>query len=75
MKKHQLNNYNNNLINTFNKISIGRKYNIIGSSALKNNRYFNDYDIDDYFQGTKPALTKITTHFKNLFKETYKNLN
>jgi hypothetical protein len=73
MKKHQLNNYNNNLINTFNKISIGRKYNIIGSSALKNNRYFNDYDIDDYFQGTKPALTKITTHFKNLFKETYKN--
>lgn len=73
MKKHQLNNYNNNLINTFNKISIGQKFKIIGSSALKNNRYFNDYDIDDYFQGNKPALTKITTHFKNLFKNSYKN--
>ena len=73
MKKHKLNDYNNNLINTFNKISIGQKFKIIGSSALKNNRYFNDYDIDDYFQGNKPALTKITTHFKNLFKETYKN--
>ena len=76
MKKHQLNNYNNNLIDSFNKISIGRKYKIIGSSALKNNRYFNDYDIDDYFQNkNKDALTKITTHFKNLFKETSKNSN
>ena len=73
MKKHKLNDYNNNLINTFNKISIGQKFKIIGSSALKNNRYFNDYDINDYFQGNKPVLTKITTHFKNLFKETYKN--
>lgn len=75
MKKHKLNDYNNNLINTFNKISIGRKFKIIGSSSLKNNRYFNDYDIDDYFQGNKPALTKITTHFKNLFKNSYKDKN
>ena len=75
MKKHKLNDYNNNLINTFNKISIGQKFKIIGSSALKNNRYFNDYDINDYFQGNKPVLTKITTHFKNLFKNSYKDKN
>lgn len=76
MKKHKLNDYNNNLIDSFNKISIGRKFKIIGSSALKNNRYFNDYDIDNYFQNkNKDALTKITTHFKTLFKETYKNSN
>ena len=75
MQKHQLNNYNNNLINTFNKISIGHKYKIIGSSALKNNRYFNDYDLNNYFKGNKDALTKITTHFKNLFKNVYKDPN
>jgi hypothetical protein len=75
MKKHQLNNYNNNLINTFNKISIGQKYKIIGSSSLKNNRYFNDYDLNNYFKGNKDALTKITIHFKNLFKNSYKDPN
>jgi hypothetical protein len=73
---HKPNDYNQNLINTFNKISIGRKYKIIGSSILKHTKYFNDYDLNNYFKGNSTnILNKITNHFKTLFKESYKNLN
>lgn len=73
---HNENDYNNDLINTFNKLSIGTKYNIIGSSALKSNLYFNDYDLHNYFKSNdKNILNKITNHFKKLFKDSYKDTN
>ena len=76
LKKHQINDFNNELIKTFNKLSIGTKYKIIGSSSLKSTIYFNDYDLHNYFKSNdKNILNKITNHFKTLFKESYKNPN
>ena len=76
MKIHPIQDYNNQLIETFNKLSIAKKYKIIGSSSLKPTVYFNDYDLNEYFKSdTKNILNKITSHFKTLFKETYNNPN
>jgi hypothetical protein len=74
MKIHPIEDYNNHLIETFNKLSIAKKYKIIGSSSLKPTLYFNDYDLNEYFKSdSKNILNKITSHFKTLFKETYNN--
>jgi hypothetical protein len=76
MKIHPIQDYNNLLIETFNKLSIAKKYKIIGSSSLKPTLYFNDYDLNEYFKSdTKNILNNITSHFKTLFKETYNNPN
>ena len=76
LQRHKPNDFNSNLINTFNNLSIGTKYKIIGSSSLKSTLYFNDYDIHEFFKSNdKNILNKITNHFKTLFKESYKNPN
>lgn len=74
MKIHPIQDYNNHLIQTFNKLSIAKKYKIIGSSSLKPTVYFNDYDLNEYFKSdSKSILNKISSHFKTLYKKTYDN--
>jgi hypothetical protein len=66
--------FNRELSDTFNRLSIGTKYKVIGSASLQSTLYINDYDIFEYFKSNESnALTKITQHFKKLFSDTYKN--
>jgi len=72
LNKRHLNDFNNELIKTFNTLSIGTKYKVLGSASLKSTLYINDYDIHDYFKSNESdAIDRITQHFKKLFRDTY----
>lgn len=66
--------YNNSLLQVFDKLSIETKYKVLGSASLRSTLYINDYDLHDYFKSNSSnALNRITQHFKKLFKDTYKD--
>ena len=47
IKTKNLNDYNNELQNVFNLMSINGKYNIFGSASLKSIYYSSDYDLNE----------------------------
>jgi len=71
---HRTEDYNNSLLQVFDKLSIETKYKVLGSASLRSTLYINDYDLHDYFKSNSSnALNRITQHFKKLFKDTYKD--
>lgn len=65
-----INDFLNSYQKIFNMMSINTKYNIIGSSNLKNIRYNSDYDLQNEFISNKnlnnQVVKKIQTNIKNL---------
>jgi hypothetical protein len=72
----KINDYNNEIKEVFNFMSITRKYKVVGSAALKSSVFIQDYDLDNMFK-TKGNIHKIlnslTAHFKRIFRDAYKN--
>jgi hypothetical protein len=72
----QQNDFMNPLLQVFNKMSIMRKYKIIGSSNLRVSEFIQDYDIDDMFKtkgNEQKILDSLTAKFKRIFNDTHKN--
>lgn len=65
-----INDFLNSYKNIFDMMSINTKYNIIGSSNLKNIRYNSDYDLQNTFNSKKninnQVVKKIQSNIKNL---------
>lgn len=60
----------------FNLLTISRKVRIVGSAALKNIRYVNDYDLNELYQknfDTDEALDEIYKMFKTKFEQAEKD--
>jgi hypothetical protein len=81
LEKRKIKDFNNNLKNIFNLLSINGKYKVLGSSSIKSILYNTDYDLKgDYtnnnnkisINDTKKYLYKI---FLNKFNTAYKNPN
>ena len=75
-EKKQLNEFSRTVKSVFNLMTISRKFNIIGSSALKNIRYSNDYDLNELYMkqmNTQEALNTITKMFQAKFVEADKD--
>ena len=72
IKKHKQD-FNNNLLNTFNILSISGNYNIVGSSSLKSIYYNSDIDLNelDRFNSYKNVYEK----FKYIFQICKENPN
>ena len=70
------NDFNNNLVDVFNLLSIKGKYRVIGSSSLKEILYNSDYDLNemDNIKG-HDAFTKVYEIFKHKFKIAKSNKN
>jgi len=70
------NDFNNNLVDVFNLLSIKGKYRVIGSSSLKEILYNSDYDLNemDHIKGPD-AFTKVYEIFKHKFKIAKSNKN
>lgn len=75
-EKKQIKDFNRKVISVFNLMTISRKFNIIGSSALKNIRYSNDYDLNELYSkqmNTQEALDTIYKMFQAKFVEADKD--
>lgn len=75
-EKKQIKDFSKKVREVFNLMTISRKFNIIGSSALKNIRYSNDYDLNELYQkqmNTQEALNTITKMFQAKFVEADKD--
>jgi hypothetical protein len=75
-EKKKMNEFSKKVKSVFNLMTISRKFNIIGSSALKNIRYSNDYDLNELYSkqlNTQEALTTITKMFQAKFVEANKD--
>ena len=72
IKKHKQD-FNNNLLNTFNILSISGNYNIVGSSSLKSIYYNSDIDLNEHdrFNSYKNVYEK----FKYIFQICKENPN
>ena len=72
IKKHKQD-FNNNLLNTFNILSISGNYNIVGSSSLKSIYYNSDIDLNEHdrFNSYKNVYEK----FKYIFQTCKENPN
>ena len=70
------NDFNNNLVDVFNLLSIKGKYRVIGSSSLKEILYNSDYDLNEMDNIKGPdAFTKVYEIFKHKFKIAKSNKN
>jgi hypothetical protein len=75
-EKKKMNEFSKKVKSVFNLMTISRKFNIIGSSALKNIRYSNDYDLNELYSkqlNTQEALTTIQKMFQAKFVEADKD--
>jgi len=76
MQKKSRNDYNNNLQNVFNLMSIKGAYNIVGSASLKGILYNADYDLNEMDQIKGPgAFDKVYEIFKHKFQLAKSNPN
>ena len=76
IKTKKSNDYNNELQNVFNLMSIKGKYNIVGSAALKSIYYNSDYDLNekDKINGSD-GFTQVYNIFKKKFEIAKSNKN
>ena len=72
IKKHKQD-FNNNLLNTFNILSISGNYNIIGSSSLKSIYYNSDIDLNEH--DSFNSYKKVYEKFKYIFQTCKENPN
>jgi hypothetical protein len=75
-ERKKMNEFSKKVKSVFNLMTISRKFNIIGSSALKNIRYSNDYDLNELYSkqlNTQEALNTITKMFQAKFVEADKD--
>lgn len=75
-EKKQLTDFSKKVKSVFNLMTISRKFNIIGSSSLKNIRYSNDYDLNELYSkqlNTEDALNTIKKMFVKKFLEADKD--
>jgi hypothetical protein len=75
-EKKQLINFSSKVQKVFNLITISRKFRVVGSAALKNIRYVNDYDLNELYKrdfDTKEALNLIYKMFVDKFKRCEKD--
>lgn len=75
-EKKQIKDFSKKVKSVFNLMTISRKFNIIGSSSLKNIRYSNDYDLNELYSkqmNTQEALNTITKMFQAKFVEADKD--
>jgi hypothetical protein len=76
--KKQLIDFSDKIQKVFNLLTISRKFRVVGSAALKNIRYVNDYDLNELYQrnfDTKGALDLIYKMFVDKFKRCEKDPN
>jgi hypothetical protein len=69
--KKQLIDFSDKIQQVFNLLTISRKFRVVGSAALKNIRYVNDYDLNELYKrnfDTKEALDLIYKMFIDKFK-------
>lgn len=69
--KKQLIDFSDKIQKVFNLLTISRKFRVVGSAALKNVRYVNDYDLNELYKrnfDTKEALDLIYKMFVDKFK-------
>lgn len=69
--KKQMIDFSDKIQKVFNLLTISRKFRVVGSAALKNIRYVNDYDLNELYQqnfDTKQALDLIYRMFKEKFQ-------
>jgi hypothetical protein len=74
--KKKLDDFSKKVKSIFNLLTISRKYKVIGSAGLKNNKYVTDYDLNELYKqplDTKSALNLIYNHFKIKFKKAEEN--
>jgi len=72
----QLEDYMNPLLDIFNKMSITRKYKIIGSANLRTSTYIQDYDINCMLKvkgDEQKIMDSLTAKFQRIFKDAHKN--
>ena len=76
IKTKKSNDYNNELQNVFNLMSINGKYNIVGSASLKSIYYSSDYDLNekDKINGSD-GFTQVYNIFKKKFEMAKQNPN
>jgi len=68
--------FNNNLKQIFNFLSLSGKYNVIGSANLKSINYNSDYDLDEFYSGHSTNIyDKIYYLFREKFIQFKKNPN
>lgn len=75
-EKKQMKDFSKKVKSVLNLMTISRKFNIIGSSSLKNVRYSNDYDLNELYSkqmNTQEALNTITKMFQAKFVEADKD--
>ena len=69
--KKQIIDFSDKIQKVFNLLTISRKFRVVGSAALKNIRYINDYDLNELYNrnfDTKGALDLIYKMFVDKFK-------
>jgi hypothetical protein len=71
--KRRIIDFNNKISDIFNLLTITGKYNIIGSSSLKNILYNSDYDLDEMIKSKKNIYNEIFKTFQTKFQEASKN--
>jgi hypothetical protein len=76
--KKQLIDFSDKIQRVFNLLTISRKFRVVGSAALKNIRYVNDYDLNELYSrnfDTKEALDLIYKMFVEKFEVCEKDPN
>jgi hypothetical protein len=76
--KKQLIDFSDKIQKVFNLLTISRKFRVVGSAALKNIRYVNDYDLNELYSrnfDTKEALDLIYKMFVEKFEVCEKDPN
>jgi hypothetical protein len=76
--KKQLIDFSDKIQKVFNLLTISRKFRVVGSAALKNIRYVNDYDLNELYSrnfDTKEALDLIYKMFVEKFQVCEKDPN
>lgn len=76
--KKQLIDFSDKIQKVFNLLTISRKFRVVGSAALKNIRYVNDYDLNEHYSrnfDTKEALDLIYKMFVEKFEVCEKDPN
>jgi hypothetical protein len=67
-QEREIDSYVKKLKDVFNIISLSRKYKVIGSSNIKNIRYNSDFDLADFYNNSKPSITKIVKYFQYIYR-------
>jgi hypothetical protein len=77
LEKKQLTDYNKEVKNVFNKLTITGDYRVIGSASFKKIKYSSDYDLEELIKETKgkTILDKIYQIFKKKFEDCKKDDN